>query len=52
MKRDLDRFAQNLSRYDSRKQNGLRSLAAEKAEIGQLCELFRQSTHAISYTPH
>jgi len=39
MKRDLDRFAQNLSRYDARKQSGLRSLATEKAEIEQLCEL-------------
>jgi len=38
MKRDLDRFAQNLSRHDARKQSGLRSLAAEKAEIEQLCE--------------
>lgn len=38
MKRDLDRFAQNLSRHDARKQSGLRSLATEKAEIEQLCE--------------
>jgi len=36
MKRDLDRFAQNLSRHDARKQSGLRSLAAEKAEVEQL----------------
>jgi kinetochore protein NDC80 len=42
MKRDLDRFAQNLSRHDARKQNGLRSLATEKAEIEKLCELCSQ----------
>jgi len=52
MKRDLDRFAQNLSRYDARKQSGLRSLAAERVEIKQLCELFYQSTLAIPYAPH
>ena len=39
MKSDLDRFVQNLGRHDNRKQNGLRSLAAEKAEIEKLCEL-------------
>lgn len=39
MKRDLDRFAQNLSRHDARKQSGLQSLATEKAEIEKLCEL-------------
>lgn len=44
MKRDLDRFAQNLSRHDARKQSGLRSLAAEKAEIEQLCELYPPDT--------
>lgn len=44
MKRDLDRFAQNLSRHDARKQSGLRSLAAEKAEIEQLRELYPSDT--------
>ena len=51
MKRDLDRFAQNLSRHDARKQNGLRSLAAEKAEIEQLCEPRPPiSSRNVSYT--
>ena len=39
MKRDLDRFAQNLSRHDARMKSGLQSLATEKAEIEKLCEL-------------
>lgn len=52
MKRDLDRFAQNLSKHDARKQNGLRTLAAEKAEIDNLCELLlelytRDLLHAL-----
>lgn len=36
MKRDLDRFAQNLSRHDARMKSGLQSLATEKAEIEKL----------------
>jgi hypothetical protein len=54
MKRDLDRFAQNLTRYEGRKENSLRSLAAGKAEIQKLCELScgRKYTHAVSHALH
>lgn len=53
IKRDLDRFAQNLSRHDARKQSGLRSLATEKSEIEKLRELYPQTnssniSHIIS----
>ena len=53
MKRDRDRFVQNLSRHDARKHSGLRSLASEKAEIEQLRELclpidLRRILHIVS----